>query len=87
MLQQPEQRSTDLAVLRPEVRQETPTLRTELLVELVRALVRNNPNPDILFLSVASAMDVTSATKEEGELLMQALTAEADRAPWPKGFF
>lgn len=87
VLQQPEQRSTDLTVLQPGVCEGAPTLSVELLVELVRALIQNNPNPDLIMLSVVHAMDVTGATKEEGELLMKALTDEAAKSPWPKGFF
>ena len=58
-----------------------------LLVEFCRALIRNHPSGDVLFLGLAAAQAATGATDEEMELLKIAVLDVADKSPWPKGFF
>lgn len=87
MLQQPEQRSTDLAVLRSELRQEAPTLRVEILVEFARALIREHPSTDVLVLALMQAKHQTGASDEEMDLLKIAVLSEASATHWPEGFF
>jgi hypothetical protein len=87
VLLEPEQRPTDLAVLPTGVREEASTLRVEILVELCRGLIRENPSPDVLYFALSHAQHTTGASDEEMELLKKAVARVKDRAPWPKGFF
>lgn len=65
-----------------------PLPRPEFLIEFVRSIIKNNPNGDILYLSIMEAASKTAATPEEVELLKEALReVTAGPTPWPKGFF
>jgi len=87
VLQRSKQRSTGLAVVRPEGSGAAPAVRPQLVVEFLRALIRNNPNGDVMFLSLYAAAKVTGATKEECGLMMAAIEGEMAQSVWPKGFF
>jgi len=87
VLLQSEQRSTDLTVLQTEVCEEVSTLRIEILIELCRGLIRENPSSDVLFFAVAHAQRATNATEEEMKLLAKAVAREANTSWWPKDFF
>jgi len=87
VLQQSKQRSTDLAVLQPGLREEAPALRVEILVELCRALIRENPSGDVLYFALAQVRQATGATENEMRLLGEAVSRVKNKAPWPKGFF
>lgn len=87
LLQQPEQHSTDLAVLRRELRPQAPPLRVAILVEFARALIRENPSSDLLYLALAQAKHQAGATDEEMDLLKIAVFSEASESHWPEGFF
>jgi len=75
VLQQPEQ---------PAPRE---ALRTELLVEFCRALIRNHPSTDAIVLSLVAAQRATEATDDEMKLFSEAVLQEQRKAPWPEGFF
>lgn len=87
VLQRSEQRSTGLAVVRPEGGGSAPVVRPQLVVEFLRALIRNNPSEDLMVLSLHHAAHVTGATKRECELMMQAIRGEQSQSVWPEGFF
>lgn len=88
MLLQPQQRSTQLAVLRPEVGPELPLVRPQLLVEFTRALVRMHPSEDVIILCLGEAQHRSGADDEEATLMLQALLHDvASQTSWPKGFF
>lgn len=87
VLQQPEQHATDLAVLRPTGGEEAPPVRVEVLVEFTRALIRENPSSDLLYLAMAAAKRRSEATDDEMELLKIAVLSERLHSTWPEGFF
>jgi hypothetical protein len=62
-------------------------VRTEVLVEFCRALIRNHPSSDVLVLSLVAAQHATKATDDEMALLALAVLGEQQQAPWPEGFF
>jgi len=53
----------------------------------MRAAIRAYPSPDYWRNSLAAAVNVTNATEEEVELLVEAIHLEMDMSWWPKGFF
>jgi len=69
------------------VHREEPHLEVKLLVEFCRALIREHPSRDFLELGLAAAKHAAGASDEDIRLLRQAVMGEADRSPWPKGFF
>jgi hypothetical protein len=69
------------------VHREEPHLEVRLLVELCRALIRENPSRDFLEIGLAIAKHATGASDEEMMLLARAVMGEAEKSPWPKGFF
>jgi len=87
-LQQQSEQPTALApVSYEEGRAGVPQLRTEILVEFTRALIRENPNKDMIYLALMAARSATGATDEEMRALSVAVLDEARKAPWPPGFF
>ena len=82
------QRNEQLAQREDTRSNQIPVLRPEILLEFIRALIKNNPNGDILYLSIMAAADKTNATEEEIELLKRAIREEINTTPshWPKGF-
>ncbi len=63
-----------------------PHVRGELLIEFVKALIRNTVNGDAIFLSLCAAQSITGATDEEVEILTQALRQEHRKNHAPRGF-
>ena len=62
-------------------------LRPEFLIEFIRELIKNNPNGDLLSLSLVTAARRTSATSEEEMLLKKAIKQTAEQSMWPTGFY
>jgi len=56
-----------------------PSLRPEVLLEFVRALVQNTWSGDVLSLSLGAAQDRTGATEEEMRLLLAAVMTTRNR--------
>ena len=75
----------------PLVRQgespEAQARRAQFLVAFVRALLRMNPNEDLVLLAMRAAVNESGATREDAELLLQSILVEVARSPWPKDFF
>ena len=83
----PKQREAGQPVPRGGGGGEDSPVRIEVLVEFTRALIRNNPNTDVLFLSLAEARQAADASEEEVELLKIAVLGELLHSSWPDGFF
>jgi len=82
------QRNEQLAKRAAGGSNEIPLPRPEFLIEFVRAIIKNNPNGDILYLSIMAAADKTNASKDEIKMLTQAVRdISAGPTPWPKGFY
>src|SRR5687768_2276819 len=86
MLLAAQQRSTKLAILQPGRREEASPVRVELLVEFVRAMIRERPSQDLLELCLSQARHRTGASQEECDTFRTAIMAEAAQGHWPPGF-
>lgn len=62
-------------------------VRIEMLVELCRALIRNNPNGDTLWLALHHVEAVTGASKSEMALLREAIQQVCQSGVMPAGFY
>ena len=58
----------------------------ELLIEFTRALIRECPGSDALYLAMAAAADRADASDVELEALKSAVRQEQARGIWPAGF-
>jgi hypothetical protein len=63
-----------------------PQVRPEVLLEFVRALVRNTCGGDIIALSLMQVKSRVDATDEEMATLVAAIKQTRGRGPWPPGF-
>lgn len=61
-------------------------IRPEVLLEFVRALVRNTCGGDVISLSLMQAKRKASATEEEMAALVAAVKQTRHDQPWPSGF-
>jgi len=59
----------------------------KFLACFVRAMIRNNPSGDTLFLSMLAASKEANISSEQAEKFIKWVTAEQSASPWPKGFF
>lgn len=62
------------------------TVRPEVLLEFVRALVRNTCGGDIIALSLMQVRSRVDATDEEMAVLVAAIKQTRSRSQWPPGF-
>lgn len=67
--------------------QDNDPVKVEFLIEFCRALIRNNPSSDVMFLAFLAASRKVPLTKEQAEAFFKALNVEMAKSPWPKGFF
>jgi hypothetical protein len=68
-------------------RVEAPTIRPEVLLEFVRALVRNTCGGDVIALALYATRDAVNATDEEMAALVAAIKqTRARNRQWPPGF-
>ena len=82
------QRNEQLAERADHRSDELPLPRPEFVLEFLRSIIKNNPNGDVLALSMMEAAKNTSATKEEIAILKEAVRGEMrSGSMWPKGFF
>jgi len=65
-----------------------PTEETiRFLIAFTRAMIRNNPSGDVLYLSMRAAADEANLSVEQAEKFIAWVTKEKNNSPWPKGFF
>jgi hypothetical protein len=74
-------------LLPPQQRPEAVSAPAEFLLAFTRALIRNNPQPDLLQLAMASARQEIPITPAQEESFIRAVADEASQSVWPKGFF
>ena len=82
------QRNEQLAERADHRSDELPLPRPEFVLEFLRSIIKNNPNGDVLALSLMEAAANTSATKEEIDVLRQAIRGEVQKGSFfPRGFY
>lgn len=59
----------------------------ELLIAFTRALIRQNPSEDGLYLAIAAAQKEVKVTDGELAVFIDAVYGEKKGSPWPGGFF
>jgi len=59
----------------------------KFLACFARAMIRNNPSSDTLFLSMLAASKEANISSEQAEKFIKWVMAEQSASPWPKGFF
>lgn len=79
LLQRPQQLAPHDPAARPHV-------RGELLIEFVKALIRETVNGDAIYLALMRAKELSGATDAEVEILTRALRQEHSERHGPRGF-
>ena len=79
MLQQHEQRPAE------DARPTEEAIR--FLIAFTRALIRENPSGDKLYLAMAAASSDCKISKEQAAKFVEWVTHEQGKSHWPKGFF
>ena len=67
--------------------EQRPPVPVEFLLAFVRALIRNHPSTDAMYLALAAASRQVPISKKQGEAFIEAVTQEMESSVWPKGFF
>lgn len=57
------------------------------LILFTKALIRNNPSSDVLYLSLMSAATEAGISKETAQNFISWVMSQQDQSYWPKGFF